>query len=86
MLNTVPRGILYPVLVGALLVVALNFRTRQRRDNVDGPTYIDRNDGDVVRLKGPLQIRMNTQLTYHACRYTFWVSSRFGISRGSGAT
>lgn len=55
--NTPTKWYPLPVLVGALLLVALNFRKRQRRDNENEPTYVDRDDSDVVRLKGPLQVR-----------------------------
>ena len=49
--NTPTKWYLLPVLVGALLLVALNFRKRQRQERSGNPTYVDCDDSDVVRLR-----------------------------------
>ncbi|THH10570.1 hypothetical protein EW145_g1225 [Phellinidium pouzarii] len=58
--NTPTKWYPLPVLVGALLLVALNFRKRQNRSSPEGqseePMHVDRDENDVVRLRGPLQV------------------------------
>ncbi|KAI5118660.1 hypothetical protein M0805_001033 [Coniferiporia weirii] len=58
--NTPTKWYPLPVLVGALLLVALNFRKKQRQasseEQVEEAMHVDRDENDVVRLRGPLQV------------------------------
>lgn len=58
--NTPTKWYPLPVLVGALLLVALNFRKKQRQSgqgNVD-PMVVDRDGEEVIKLRGPLQVHV----------------------------
>ncbi|KAH8111454.1 phosphatidylserine decarboxylase [Phellopilus nigrolimitatus] len=57
--NTPTKWYPLPVLVGALLLVALNFRKRQKRSQEqEGPMHVDRDGNEVIRLRGPLQVHV----------------------------
>ncbi|TDL22314.1 phosphatidylserine decarboxylase [Rickenella mellea] len=48
-----------PLIVGALLLVAINFRKQQRRHSKDEPhVQLDDNGREVIRLKGPWSVHV----------------------------
>lgn len=67
-----------PVAVGALLLIAIQYRKR-----IEKEVHVDENGKEVVKLKGPWTVRLpheTTQLVSdNLSRYMFWEHCHFAI-------
>ncbi|KLO17578.1 phosphatidylserine decarboxylase [Schizopora paradoxa] len=58
--NTPTKWYPLPIFVGALLLVAINYRHRRTQSPRDGEEkmHVDRDGNEVIRLRGPLQVHV----------------------------
>ncbi len=58
--NTPTKWYPLPIFVGALLLVAINYRHRRTQSpkEHDEKMHVDRDGNEVIRLRGPLQVRV----------------------------
>jgi hypothetical protein len=76
-----------PLAVGALLLVAIQYRKKVKRAQKE--VQLDENGMEIIKLKGPWHVRPSSpppllSLKLIKCRYMFLALFRYGICHGYG--